>query len=100
MNYVFGMILSITGALVLINSKGLSTRLGVFYANRFSATFGRLAHSLGWDDPTKPFNALLYRAAVIIFGVFLLVMAFHSVFGPIYLGSAAPRSNTLLDLRN
>jgi hypothetical protein len=100
MNYLLGVLCLIAGALVLLNSKRLSTRLGKFYANRFSATFGRLAHFLGWDSPNKPFNVFLYRAVVVFFGLFLLIMAFHSFFGTIYLGSAAPHMDTLLQVQN
>jgi hypothetical protein len=100
MNYLLGLFLSIAGVLVLLNNKRLSTRLGNFYASRFSATFGRLAHFLGWDNSNKPFNVFLYRAVVVFFGLFLLIMAFHSFFGPIYLGSAAPRMDTLLQVQN
>jgi hypothetical protein len=100
MNYLLGILLSIAGAVVLLNNKRLSIQLGKFYANRFSATFGRLAHFLGWDSPNKPFNVFLYRAVVVLFGLFFLIIAFNSFFGTIYLGSAAPHMDTLLQVQN
>jgi hypothetical protein len=63
--------------------------MGDFFARRHSGTFGRLATYLGWDDPNRPFNRILYRVIVIFVGIFVLIMAFHAFFGPIYIGSAA-----------
>jgi hypothetical protein len=84
MNYFLAAILLITGVAILIWNKPLSERLGEFYAQRFGATFGKLAHFLGWDDPTTLFNRVMYRGFVITVGIILLVFAFTSVVGPIH----------------
>ena len=89
MNYLLAIILAVTGIAILIWNKSLSQRLSIFYSRRFSATFGKLAHYLGSDDPNKPFNRFIYRGFVLTAGVILLVLAFTAFFGPIYIGSAA-----------
>jgi hypothetical protein len=100
MNYVLALALAVAGLAILIRNNELSIRFGRFFAQRHSMTFGRVAHSLGWDDPTKPFNVFLYRSVVIFFGLFLLLMAFHALFGTIYTCSAAQQSDSLLQVPN
>src|SRR5262245_9494770 len=100
MNYFLAFVLAVSGLAVLTWNKTLSIRFGRFTAHRHSVTFGRLAHYLGWDDPNKPFNVFLHRSLVILFGLFLLLMAFHAAFGTIYTGSATLPSGSLLQVPN
>jgi hypothetical protein len=53
MNYILAATLAIVGIAILMWNKLLSEKLGIFYSQRFSATFGKLAHALGWDDPLR-----------------------------------------------
>ena len=100
MNYLLGVILAAAGIGVLIWNRSLSNRFAHFSAHRYSMTFGRLAHALGWDDPTKSSNVLLYRTLVILLGRFLLIMSFHSFFGTIYIGAAAQPPDSILQAHN
>jgi hypothetical protein len=93
MNYFLAAILAIAGIAILMWNKVLSEKLGVFYSQRFSATFGKLAHALGWDDPTTLLNKFMYRGFVITVGIILLVFAFAVFFGPI---STVQPTNSLL----
>jgi hypothetical protein len=96
MNYLLASTLAIAGIAILIWNKLLSEKLGSFYSQRFSATFGKLAHALGWDDPTTPLNKFMYRGFVITVAIVLLVFAFVAFFGPISTGSAVQPTNSLL----
>ena len=100
MDYLLAAILAIAGFAVLIWNKALSERFGIFYSQRFSATFGKLVHLLGWDDPKTPFNRFMYRGFVITVGLILLVFAFTAFVGPIYTGSAAQPGESLLQVPN
>jgi hypothetical protein len=79
---------------VLIWNRTLSRRFAVFTAQRHRKA-GRLAGKLGWDDPQRPFTLFLHRALVILLGILLLIMSFHSFFGTIYTGSAQPPDTIL-----
>ena len=83
------------GISVLIWNRTLSRQFAVFSAHRYSNTFGQLAHNLGWDDPQRPFTLFLDRALVILLGISLLIMSFHSFFETIYTGSARPPDTIL-----
>ena len=54
-NYLISFIFAAAGIAVLLFNNTLSEKLGAFYSRRFTMTFGRLAHSMRWDDPTRPF---------------------------------------------
>jgi hypothetical protein len=99
MNYVLGAILATAGLAVLIWNRSFSASWLAFNANQ-AKHFGGLAKFFGWDDPNRPFTRFLYRLLTIMLGLFLLVMAFHSVFGTVYLGSAAQPTNTILEVQN
>ena len=88
MNYLLSAVLGMAGITILVWNKTLSQKFGEFYSPRFSATFGKLAHYLGWDDPTKPFNRFMYRGFIITAGIILIILALAAFFGPIYIGSA------------
>jgi hypothetical protein len=100
MNYLLAFVLAVAGLAILIWNRKLSTDFGRFFARRYSMTFGRIAHYLGWDDPNKTFNVFLYRSIVFFLGLFLLLMAFHAAFGTIYTGSAAGQTESLLSVPN
>ena len=82
------------GISVLIWNKTLSRRFAVFYAHRYRNA-GGLAGNLGWNDAQRPFTLFLHRTLVILFGIFLLIISFHSFFGTIYTGSARPPDTIL-----
>jgi hypothetical protein len=96
MKFLLAAILAIAGVAILVRNKSLSEKLSIFYSQRFSATFGKLAQFLGWDDPTTPLNKFMYRGFVITVGIILLVFAFTAFFGPISTGSAVQPTNSLL----
>src|SRR6266480_7060065 len=45
MNYLLAATLAVSGIAILLWNKLLSEKLGSFYSQRFSATFGKLAHA-------------------------------------------------------
>jgi hypothetical protein len=96
MHYLVATVLAVTGISVLIWSRPLAQKFGRFTAQRHRHTFGGIARTLGWDEPSKHFNIFLHRSLVIIFALFLLLMAFHSWFGTIYIGTAQT-TNSLLN---
>jgi hypothetical protein len=96
MTYLLAAILATVGMGILIWNKLLSEKLGSFYSRRFSVTFGKLAHVLGWDDPTTAFNKFIYRGFVITVGIILLVFGITAFFRPIDTSSAVEQTNSLL----
>jgi hypothetical protein len=98
MNYILGGVLALAGIAVLIWNKSLSERWLAFNAKQVGA-FGRLASFFSWDDPNRPFGRFLYRLLTIMLGLFLLLMAFHSFFGAVYIGSAVQPTNTILEVQ-
>jgi hypothetical protein len=96
MSYLLAATLAIAGIAIIVRNKSLSEKLGSFYSQRFSATFGKLAHVFGWDDPTSSFNKFMYRGFVITVGIILLVFAIAAFFGPIETESAVQQTNSLL----
>jgi hypothetical protein len=100
MNYIVGVILLTAGLATLFWSKSISNSFIKFSSHRYSRTFGSLAHSLGWDDPKNRFMIFLHRLLVIMLGILLLILAFHSFFGTIYTGSAVPPTDSLLQVQN
>jgi hypothetical protein len=99
MNYVLAVIFAMAGAALLFWNKPLSERFGAFYAERFSAAFGKLANVLGWDDPRRPFNRLMYRGFVITAGLILLIFAFAALSGTNFVGPSGESDNSLLEAR-
>jgi hypothetical protein len=99
MNYVLAVIFAAGGGALLVWNKPLSERFGVFYAERFSAAFGKLASVLGWDDPRRPFNRFMYRAFVITAGLILLIFAYAALSGTNFVGPPAQPDNSLLEAR-
>lgn len=95
MNYLLSLVFVIGGVVILLKNKSLAVSLGNFTARRHKATFGRLAHYLGWDNPNKPSNILLHRILIIFCGFFLIILAFHFFFGTVYIGSAQPTGSLL-----
>jgi hypothetical protein len=96
MHYFLAAILAIAGVAILVWHKPLSEKLGIFYSQRFGATFGKLAHVLGLDNPNAPFTKLMYRGFVITAGIIFLVFAFTAFFGPIQTASGVQQTDSLL----
>ena len=85
-NYLLSAVFAIAGIAVLTWNKALAEKLGAFYAHRYSATFGKLAHFLGLDDPNTPVNRFMYRGFVITMGIILLIFALAAFFGTKFIG--------------
>ena len=88
MNYLT-VVFVLVGIGILVRNKTLAEKLGSFYAHRFSATFGGLAHFLGWDDPTRPFNKFMYRSFVITAAIIFLIFAVAAFMGTNFVGPSA-----------
>ena len=94
MNYILSIILAVVGIFVLLRNKSASVWLRQFFSTRFNESGG--ANTVfGSIDPNKPVNAFTYRMVVIFAAIFMLVMAFHFAFGPIYTGSASQNDSIL-----
>jgi hypothetical protein len=65
-----------------------------FFSTRFNESSGTKT-AFGSIDPNKPVNAFIYRTVVIFAALFMLIMAFHFAFGPIYTGSASQNGSIL-----
>ena len=95
-NYLISFIFATAGITILWFNRSLAEKLGVFYSNRFSMTFGKLANLLGWDDPNRPFNRFMYRAFVITAGIIFLIFAIAAFGGTNFVGPSASPVNSLL----
>ena len=85
MNYLFGTVLAIAGVTILIYNKSFAARWRIFNANQFNKSLSNIAKAFRWDNPDRPFVVFLFRLLTIFLGIFLLIVAFHSFFGTIYL---------------
>jgi hypothetical protein len=94
MNYILSIILAVAGIFVLIRNKSASIWLRHFFSIRFKESGGTNT-VFGSIDPNKPVNAFTYRMIVIFAAIFMLIMAFHFAFGPIYTGSASQNGSIL-----
>jgi hypothetical protein len=86
MTYLLSVICAISGIAILVWNKTLSEKLGGFYAQRYSAAFGKLAHFLRLDNPNTPFNRFMYRGFVITAGVIFLIYAIAAFLGTNFVG--------------
>jgi hypothetical protein len=101
MNYLLAAAFAAIGITLLIWNKPVAEKLGAFYSRRFALTFGKLAHTLHWDDPSRPFNRFMYRGFVITGGIIFLIFAVVAFFGTNFVGpSAAQPANSLLQTQN
>lgn len=87
MNIAIALVVGITGILCLIYFRSLGRSFAMFMAKRFREGYGEYATERGWDNYNSQFNKYFYRAFVIFFGLFLLIMSFTVFFGPINLNS-------------
>src|SRR6266849_10137619 len=100
MNYLLAAVFAEIGIALLIWNKSLSERFGAFYSRRFVVTFGKLAHTLRWDDPNRPFNRFMYRGFVITGGIVLLIFAFAAFTGTNFVGPSTQPTNSLLQVQH
>jgi hypothetical protein len=85
MNYLLGFILGILGFIFLFWNKLISLKLAKFYSNQFNLHSKKIGDSLGWTNPTKPFNLFLCRIVVVFVAIFLLILALHLFFGTLFI---------------
>jgi hypothetical protein len=85
MNVILFLVLAIVGISCLIWFRSLAHVLAIFFAKRFRESYGQYATERGWDDPNSTRNRYFYRPATLFIAVFLIIMAFHELFGTIYL---------------
>jgi hypothetical protein len=95
-NYLISFIFAAAGIAVLFFNNTLSEKLGAFYSRRFTMTFGRLAHSMRWDDPTRPFNKIMYRGFVITTAIILLIFSLAAFLGTNFIGPSDQQTSSLL----
>jgi hypothetical protein len=88
MNYLLGLSFTVVGVVILVWNKSLSEKLGAFYARRYRASFGKVAHFFHLDDPNARLNRLMYRGFVITAGLILLIFAFAALTGTNFVGAA------------
>jgi hypothetical protein len=84
MNVLGALVLVAGGLSCIVWSRKLSDGLSKVYSREFRRQFGQYATERGWDDATRPFNKFLYRGMVVLFGLFLLIVAFHVYVGTVY----------------
>lgn len=96
MNYFLAAALAIAGIAILIWNRTLAEKLGGFYARRYVATFGNIAHYLGLDNPSSALNRFMYRGFVITAGIILLIFALAALFGTNFVGPSAQSPGSLL----
>jgi hypothetical protein len=82
--YIISLLFALAGLTCIVRYKSFSEHLVQFYARRSKRELG--IH-FEWE---KPRYRIVFKAVVIGFGVFLLIMALHFAFGTIYTGSAQP----------
>jgi hypothetical protein len=70
---------------LLIFIRSIARNVAEFMARRFREYYGEYATERGWDDQNKEVNKLFYRGIVLLLGVWLLIVAFHELFGTIHL---------------
>jgi hypothetical protein len=85
MNIIIASILGVAGILCFLFFRSLARSFAAFMAKRFRESYGEYATERGWDNPNSQFNKYFYLAFVIFIGLFLLIMAFTVLFGPINL---------------
>jgi hypothetical protein len=85
MNLIVAAILVILGAVCLLYVRSVAKFLASFFAKQFHQSYGHYATERGWDDPNSLRNKVFYTAAAYFIGFFLLIMAFHELFGTIYI---------------
>jgi len=94
---LIGVVLAAVGISILIWNKPLSEKLGAFYARRYVATFGNIAHYLGLDNSSSAFNRFMFRGFVITAGIILLIFAIAAFLGTNFVGlSISPSTSTIL----
>jgi hypothetical protein len=84
-NAILAVTLAIGGLSCLIYCRNLSHLVAVFFAKHFRDHYGAYATARGWDNPNSRRNQYFYRAMVLFFGCFLILMAVHALVGTIYL---------------
>jgi hypothetical protein len=96
MNYLLAIIFAVGGITILIRNNSLSEKLEAFYARRYSANFGKLAHLLRLDDPNTRLNRFMYRRFIITAGLILLIFALAALSGTNFAGPPAQPDNSSL----
>jgi len=84
MMYILSLISAFLGIVCLIRYKSLSQSITGLYVRKSPKVFGI---PFDWESPKY---RIIVKIVVILFGIFLLIMAFHFAFGTIYIGSAQP----------
>ena len=84
MDYFLAFVLATVGIACFVWYKRFSQEVASFYAQRSRETFANLRNC----DNQK--YLIVFKVGVLLFGVSLLIMAFHFAFGTIYIGSAQP----------
>jgi hypothetical protein len=85
MNIVFALILVAANIYCFIYFRPIAHTCAKFMAKRFREHYGEYATERGWDDPKTKFNKLFYQGVALFMGFWLLVVAFHELFGTIHL---------------
>jgi hypothetical protein len=96
MNYLLAIIFTMGGIAILIWNNSLSEKLGAFYARRYNANFGKLAHLLRLDNPNTRLNRFMYRGFIITAGLILLIFALAALSGTNFVGPSAQPDNSSL----
>ena len=71
MDYFLAFVLATVGIACFVWYKRFSQEVASFYAQRSRETFGNLRN---WDNPKY---LIVFKVGVLLFGVSLLIMAFH-----------------------
>lgn len=98
MNTIISITFAIAGILFLVYYRTIARCLSTFFAKRFHESYGDYATERGWDNPNSAYNKWFYTAAALFLGIFLLIVAFHELFGTIHLGTAAQQEESALQV--
>lgn len=90
MNYILSIIFFASGAATVFWNKSLSRKLGMFYAQRYKATFGNASHFLHLDDPNAFFSRFMCRGFVLTAGIILIIFAVAAFTGTNFVGPSVP----------
>jgi hypothetical protein len=89
MNIFFAVILVIIAFVLWINLVAIADMMRTAFYEQAHKVYGDEADLVGWSEPNRDMQIILFRILVAFFGFVAVVLAAHLVFGTFYIGSAA-----------